>query len=165
MDKIFESAQVEPAEFAPAIVHVMPHRSLSWVGLWMFLALQSFCAFAFAGLAAWQGNVFAPVFAVVELLFVAYCLLRIWRRSAQGEVITLTRNTLRIQRSASALEPVQMHPYWAQVQLRPGRKSGWPTRLLLRSHGREVEVGAFLNEAERADLALRLTQLLKRYRS
>jgi uncharacterized membrane protein len=32
--------------------------------------------------------------------------------------------------------------------------------LLVRSHGREAEIGAFLNDEERSDLAQKLTKLL-----
>jgi uncharacterized membrane protein len=32
--------------------------------------------------------------------------------------------------------------------------------LLLRSHGREIEIGAFLTDAERSELAQRLSALL-----
>ncbi len=139
---------------------LLPHRSLSRVGLWLFVAAQSVAALGFAGLAAWRGNVFAPAFAVLELGIVAYCLARVWRASARGEVITLSASTVEIACMGSREAPQRFHPYWAQLTLQPGRWRGWPSRLLLRSHGREVEIGAFLNEAERADLAQRLASLL-----
>ena len=146
-------------------VVLLPHRSLSRAGLWLFLAAQSVAAGGFAGLAAWRGNVFAPAFAVLELGLVAYCLGRVWRASASGEVITLTASTLEVARMGKSAPPLKMHPYWARLTLQPGRWRGWPSRLLLRSHGRSVEIGAFLNEAERAELALRLSRLLARSRA
>jgi hypothetical protein len=42
---------------------VLPHRSLSRAGLWLFMAAQSVATAGFALLAAWGGNVFAPLFA------------------------------------------------------------------------------------------------------
>jgi Integral membrane protein (DUF2244). len=56
--------------------------------------------------------------------------------------------------------PARFHPYWARVALVPGAWRSAPTRLLVRSHGREAEIGAFLNDEERSDLAQRLTTLL-----
>jgi uncharacterized membrane protein len=56
--------------------------------------------------------------------------------------------------------PARFHPYWARVALVPGAWRNAPTRLLVRSHGREAEIGAFLNDEERSDLAQRLTKLL-----
>jgi uncharacterized membrane protein len=71
-------------------VMVLPHRSLSRSGLTGFLVAQCLAAGIFALLAAWQGNVLAPVFAVLELGVVAYCLQRVWRASGEGQIITLT---------------------------------------------------------------------------
>ena len=56
----------------------------------------------------------------------------------------------------------QFHPYWVRLALQQGRWRGWPSRLLVCSHGREVEIGAFLNEDERRALAQRLSALLAR---
>ena len=139
---------------------LLPHRSLTRAGFWLFLAAQSVAAGGFAGLAAWRGNVFAPVFAVLELGVVAFCLARVWRASANGEIVTLTPTALEVTRTGSAQPTQRFHPYWVQSHLQPGRWHGWPSRLLLRSHGREVEIGAFLNEAEREDVAHRLSVLL-----
>ena len=139
---------------------VLPHRSLSRTGLTGFLIAQSLAAGGFAALAAWQGNVLAPVFAILELAVVAYCLTRVWRVSGVGQIITLTPSRVEIAAAGTA-GPVYFHPYWVRVRLAPGRRRGWPSRLLLGSHGREVEVGKFLNEAERRLLAQRLTQLLR----
>ena len=139
---------------------LLPHRSLTRTGFWLFLAAQSVAAGGFAGLAAWRGNVFAPAFAALELGLVAYCLARVRRASAGGEIITLTATALEVTRMDAAQPTQRFHPYWVQMQLQPGRWHGWPSRLLLRSHGREVEIGAFLNEAERVELAHRLSVLL-----
>ncbi len=144
----------------PVRLLVLPHRSLSRAGLSVFLAAQSFAAGAFAGLAAWRGNVFAPAFALLELAVVAFCLHRVWRNSAIGETISLHPDALEVARMDEGAPVQRFHPYWAQLQLRPGRRFGWPSRLILRSHGREVEIGAFLNETERKALARRLQTLL-----
>jgi uncharacterized membrane protein len=140
-------------------VMVFPHRSLSRSGLIGFLFAQSLAAGIFALLAASQGNVLAPAFALLELGVVAYCLLRVWRASGEGQIITLAPSRLQI--TATRTGSTQFHPYWVQVRLETGRWPGWPSRLLLGSHGRMVEVGQFLNEAERRMLAQRLTQLLR----
>lgn len=144
----------------PARLWILPHRSLSRGGLWLFLAMQSMAAGSFAGLAAWRGNVFAPFFAVLELGVVAYALSRVWRKSAAGEVITFSASAVEVARTDGGAEPLRFHPYWARLELLPGRRFGWPSRLVLRSHGRETEIGRFLNEAERMALARQLSELL-----
>jgi uncharacterized membrane protein len=139
---------------------ILPHRSLSRAGLWLFLAAQSVATAGFASLAAWGGNVFAPVFALVELVLVGYCLNRVWRSSATGQIVVLSPTRLEIAGMDGDAAPARFHPYWARVSLQPGAWRGAPSRLLVRSHGREAEIGAFLNDEERSDLARRLTTLL-----
>ena len=140
-------------------VVVLPHRSLSRAGLLGYLAAQSAAALAFAMLAAVRGVVLAPVFAVLALAATAGCLVRVWRASASGQIITIAPDGVEIRATAGA-PPAHYHPYWMKVRLEPGRWPGWPSRLLVGSHGRETEVGAFLNDAERRELARRLMQLL-----
>lgn len=141
-------------------VVVLPHRSLSRAGLLGYLVAQSIAALGFAVLAATRGVVLAPVFAVLELAVVAWCVVRVWRASARGQVITVAPDGVEITATAGA-PPAHYHPYWMKVRLEPGRWPGWPSRLLVGSHGRETEVGAFLNDAERRELAQRLMQLLR----
>lgn len=139
---------------------ILPHRSLSRAGLWLFMAAQSVATAGFAVLAAWGGNVFAPAFAVVELVLVGYCLNRVWRSSAAGQIVVISPTRLEIAGMDGDGSPVRFHPYWARVALVPGAWRSAPSRLLVRSHGREAEIGAFLNDEERSDLARRLTKLL-----
>jgi uncharacterized membrane protein len=149
----------------PARLLILPHRSLTRAGLWLFLAMQSMAAGSFAGLAAWRGNVFAPFFAVLELGVVAYALSRVWRKSAAGEVVTLSASVVEVARMDGGAEPMRFNPYWARLELKPGLRFGWPSRLVLRSHGRETEIGRFLNEAERVALARQLGELLVQAKS
>jgi uncharacterized membrane protein len=145
-------------------VFLLPHRSLSRAGLLVYLASQSVAALGFAVLAAMLGVVLAPAFAVLELAVVAWCVERVWRASACGQVVTLAPDRVEIAATAGA-PAAHYHPYWMKVRLEPGRWSGWPSRLLVGSHGRETEVGAFLNDAERRELAQRLMQLLREVQS
>ena len=138
---------------------ILPHRSLSRAGLWLFMALQSAATAGFAMLAAWGGNVFAPVFALVELVLVGYCLSRVWRSSAAGQIVVISPVRLEIA-SMDGGAPARFHPYWARLALVPGAWRSAPSRLLVRSHGREVEIGAFLNDGERRDLQRRLSALV-----
>jgi uncharacterized membrane protein len=144
----------------PVSLVLLPHRSLTLTGLVAFLVGQGVAAVGYAALAAWGGNVFAPVFAMAELGLVAYCLVRVWRASAAGQIITLTATQLDIAPTVGT-EVAHFHPYWVRVRLEPGLWRGWPSRLLIGSHGRCVEIGAFLNEDERRVLAQRLMELLR----
>ena len=159
----FQLAMIRVAKDSPShdavSVVVLPHRSLSRAGLLGYLLVQSAVALGCAGLAAVRGVVLAPIFAVLELLVVAWCVVRVWRASACGQVITIAPDGVEISTTAGA-QPAHYHPYWMKVRLQQGRWPGWPSQLLVGSHGRETEVGAFLNDAERRELARRLMQLL-----
>jgi uncharacterized membrane protein len=50
---------------------------------------------------------------------------------------------------------------WARVELESPMIRGYPSRLTLRSHGRAIELGGCLNEAERKHLARELDQALR----
>ena len=141
-------------------VLVLPHRSLSRAGLIGFLLAQGVAIAAFAGLAAVAGNVFAPGFAILAMWFVAFCFLRIWRKSGAGQIVTITPSQLEIATTAGT-QAVCFHPYWTKVRLEKGRHRGWPERLLIGSHGREIEIGAFLNDEERRELARKISDLIR----
>lgn len=151
-----------PGEAAgdPVSLVLLPHRSLTRAGLVAFLVGQSLVAGGYALLAALRGNVFAPVFAMLELALVSGCLARVWKASGKGQIITLTPTQLDVA-PTSGTQGARFHPYWTHVRLERGPWPGWPSRLLVGSHGREVEVGAFLNEDERQALARRLMELLQ----
>ena len=149
-----------PASGEAVSVAVLPHRSLTRRGLIAFVVAQGLAAGGFAALAAWRGNVFAPGFALIELAIVAICLARVWKASGTSQIVTITPSRVDVAMLPGA-DPAHFHPYWVRVRMEAGRWPGWPSRLLLGSHGREVEIGAFLNDDERRDLAQRLTELLR----
>lgn len=139
-----------------ATLWLKPNRALSRRDLRRLIMILAALALTTAGLGAWQGNVFAPLFALVESSAVAFALGVAWRAGDRSERITLDTSSLEVQ-SLPARRSTRFQPYWVRVQLKegPGRR-----RLLLRSHGRELEIGAFLNEGERAELSKRLMVLL-----
>lgn len=109
-----------------------------------------------AGLGAWQGNVFAPLFALIESCAMALALRQAWRAGDRSERITLDAAALEV-RSLPGRRRTHFQPYWVRVQLAPGNGHH---RLLLRSHGRELEIGAFLADEERAEVSRKLNVLL-----
>ncbi|TNY27209.1 hypothetical protein BV497_04750 [Fulvimonas soli] len=133
-----------------------PNRALSRRGLRRLIVVLAVLALTTAGLGAWQGNVFAPLFALVESFAVAFALGRAWRAGDRSERITLDSSSLEVQ-SLPGRRRVRFQSYWVRVRLAPGHGHN---RLLLRSHGRELEIGSFLAEEERAELSGKLKVLL-----
>lgn len=112
-------------------------------------------AFAAAGL--W------PVlpFVGLELALLAYGLRVVQRRARDREWIRVDeRDVLVHQRRGEAVREHRFARPWTRVELRAPRVATWPSRLLLASQGRSIEVGACLTESERQGLRRRLVELL-----
>ena len=145
-----------PAGLPCATIWLKPNRALSRRDLRRLIGVLAALALTTAGLGAWQGNVFAPLFALIESSAVAFALGVAWRAGDRSERITLDAKSLEVQ-SLPGRRSARFQPYWVRVQL--GRGAG-RHRLLLTSHGRELEIGAFLADEERAELSKKLMVLL-----
>lgn len=124
----------------------------------------------FAGTAAWSGAIAAgltyagawPVlpFTGLELALLWWALRQIDSTADDFERISLDANRLAIDaRCGTRVEHHEFHPYWAQLHRwqAPGEHSH---RLLIRSHGKEVEVGRLLTEEEKTALGNELKKNL-----
>ncbi len=151
--------QVRRADDGASRVEVLlsPNRSLSWVGLSRFFALMALVSLAVSGYSAWQGNVFAPFFAVLEMAVLALCLWLVWVSGNRRELISVAPEAVEV-RWLPPRRPARFHPCWTRMALEGhhGRERVW-----IGSHGQRVELGSFLPEAERAQLARRLRELLE----
>ncbi len=107
-----------------------------------------------AGLGAWQGNVFAPLFALVESGAMVFALRVAWRAGDRCERITVDGSSLEVQ-SLPGRRCARFQCGWVRVRMDTGNG-----RLLLSSHGRDLEIGAFLAEPERVAVAEKLKVLL-----
>ncbi|MDQ6646675.1 MAG: DUF2244 domain-containing protein [Pseudomonadota bacterium] len=137
-------------------IWLRPNRTLSRRDLSRLIMALVALALTTAGLGAWQGNVFAPLFALVESVAVAVALSAAWRAGDRSERITLDPQSLEV-RSLPGQRSTCFQAYWVRVLLEPGNRG---RRLLLSSHGRELEIGAFLAESERVALSGKLKVLL-----
>ncbi|WP_022948063.1 DUF2244 domain-containing protein [Methylohalobius crimeensis] len=111
--------------------------------------------FALAG--AW------PVlpFSGAELWLLGYGLTRSMRESAIREIITLDREKLRIERAVPDVE--RFHEFlraWVRIEWSGPTRLNECGRLYVGSHGKQVEIGAFLIEEEKQALAQSLQQAL-----
>jgi len=83
-----------------------------------------------------------------------------WRGSIR-EVVTVDEKSVAIESGRD--KPTERHEFqrpWTQVILERSAGSWYPSRLLIRSHGRQVEIGRFLNEEERRGLAEALNRII-----
>ena len=144
---------------------IVPHRSLSVVGLRILLGVVlAACvasSTAFVLLGAWPVGVFAGL----ELVLAAV-LFRLHMNAARAsELLLLTPAGLRIVRTSARgrVETRDLSADWMAVRLeeRPGRVPA----LMLRGRGLAMEVGGALGEEAKRSLAEALAEALHRRRN
>ena len=142
-----------------------PNMSLPTGGfllLMAFLATICFCAgVAFVLAGAW------PVFGFlgIDVLIVYLAFKLNYRNARRFETLQLTNEILTVERVAPSGKRKSWHlqPYWLQVELDKNASPGG--RLILRSHGRILEIGSFLTEGEKINLAQTLREKIAALRS
>lgn len=139
-----------------------PNRSLSWrQNLAVFAGLCMVTLALVIPLVAMGFWLVLP-FAGLELLVVGIGLYCVICRCHECEVICVAADSIRIERGRRRPEQRWVLPRtWAQVVLNGCSRQWYPSRLLIRAHGRTVEVGRFLVEEERRQLAQDLTRCLR----
>ena len=133
---------------------IRPNRSLTRRQLQIaFAVIAVVClgiASAFAALGLW------PVlpFAGLEVLAIGAGFYLSALGGREMEVVSVARDTVAVEKGGrKAHERHELSRAWLQVRLLPSRLRWYPSRLVLRSHGHDVELGGFLNEDERRQLA------------
>lgn len=146
-------------------IRVRPNRSLSTRECLTAFTIIACGCLTIAGTFAWHGLWVPLPFAGAEVLLLGAALTWVERQGRRTETIELSRHRIAVRAGgAGRTRRVDFHPGWMRIELRPGRHAGYPQRLLLASHGRELEVGAFLNEDERSALFGHLNESLNAVR-
>ena len=102
-------------------------------------------------------------FAGAEILFLGYCVLGALRYSSVRETITITNEKVLIDKKGRR-NTRQSHCFqkvWVQVVVKKPTYCNHPDRLVIRSHGWEIELGRFLVAKERKAVAKKLEQLIR----
>jgi uncharacterized membrane protein len=146
-------------------VVLYPNRSLGTTG---FAVLMT--AIVLVSVAIGAGFMMVGAWPVTGFLGLDILLLYLafrwnYRDARRAEFVRLDRDGLSVRR----LEPDgrslswRFEPYWVRVVLeQAGRHE---RRLVLRSHGRQVAIGAFLTQNERIELARALQTALREHRA
>lgn len=131
-----------------------PNQSLTWRQASIVFGALAVVCLAIA--AVFTLNGFWPVlpFAGAELLAVGAGMYVCMLRGTSSEVVSVGERQIAIEKGRRHPEQRwEMPRAWAGVALLRPAVKWYPTRLVLRSHGREVELGTFLTEDERQQLA------------
>lgn len=141
---------------------IRPNRSLTWKEA--SLAYAAIAAFVLAiGLACYSlGFAFVLPFSGLEIVGLgAGFYVCLWRSTKQ-EVVSIDQQHFVLERGRfRPLQRYEFNRHWVRVVVQASPQTRYPSRLTIRSHGREVELGAFLNEDDRRRLARELSCALQ----
>ena len=142
-------------------IMVMPNRAMPWQHIMMIYLLISGVTISIAFGFFTQGLTLILPFAGLELLALGVVLyISAWRSNIK-EVVNVTEEKIRIEIGQNAPEKTyELDKAWAKVVLERSWNNWYPSRLLLRSHGRQFEIGKFLNEQERQCLEVELKKVI-----
>ena len=146
---------------APAFhIDLCPHCSLSTRGAVVFFTLVCAVTVGIAGVAAVLG--FWPLlpFAGAEMALLGWALRSNMQRREEREHIAVSDTEVIITYTRGTPRRVVFPRHWARVKIRRPKSPLHRGRLVIESHGRAYEVGTFLTEEERRQLAARLGSLI-----
>ena len=143
-------------------IEIRPNRSLSWREakiVYGGIGFVCLCvALGFTAMGYW------PVlpFAGLELLALGAAYYVVSLGAQRREVVRFSEHTVAVEKGRKNLDQSwQFARAWTRVILATPVVAWYPKRLLLRSHGKEIELGDFLNESERETLAAELRRALQ----
>ncbi len=141
---------------------VKPNQAMSWPSLMLVFAgiatvtLTIGVSFYLIGLTLILPFSGIEILALGAALYITSC------NGDVQEVIVINRDTIVVERGRRGPEQREIFQRpWTQAVLERSWNSWYPSRLLIRSHGRQLEIGKFLNEQERQGLAKELGKALK----
>jgi uncharacterized membrane protein len=142
-------------------IELAPNCSLTAAGAKLFFG--STCLFSLTFSMMFVAMGFWPVlpFWALEMLALGVALRASLQRRAYTQTVTITDSQVSlVTRSRRGEAKQEFARHWAKVRLRSPRTRLNPSRLLIESRGRAYEVGRFLTEEDRCQLAERLRYLV-----
>lgn len=137
---------------------IAANQSMTWRQTRLFLAatyaLSGLILLVCLSLGLW------PIipFAGLELMALTYCLYLVACRNGTREIVTVNEQHVIVEKSRRRVLERQTFPrYWVKVVLCAPPHRWYASRLTIGSHGRTIEVGRCLVEAERIELARELS--------
>ncbi len=147
------------AETGQVTLLLAPNRALNRKQVRRLTWEVCIAALLVAALAAWGGDVFAPMFTLVEIPVVATAFWLVWRNGDRRERITLDTDQVRIEQLPAKGRAARTFPAaWTRVRVLD--RGDGHHHVVLAAHGHEQEVGQCLGDEERMQLSRWLKTLL-----
>ena len=142
-------------------ITLKPNKSLSWKSNLLFILVISVtCGAIGLGFYLVGASLILP-FAGLEILLVGACVYFVVHRTYKQEVITLTPDTLKIEKGISKPDKVwEYFRVWAYVVVEKPKHPWYPAHILITSKGERVPIGDFLMEKEKITLVENLRNII-----
>jgi uncharacterized membrane protein len=145
---------------------LQPTRSMTWREAKVFIAAVALVSI---GIGMWffvQGFPLVLPFSGLETLAVAAAFYTVMREGENREVVSLFPRQLVVEKGRRRADVrAEFDRLWVRVELVHSPRRWYPSRLLLTSHGRPVELGRFLTNGEREALASALDRAIEEFAS
>ena len=140
---------------------VRRNQSLSWRGNKLFIYFMAVISLGIAGMFALQGLWLILPFAGLEILALTFALYVCSLRCRDQEVVTISDDVVTVEKGRqNPSEAWQFERAWLKLELIKSPLQGHPSKLLMRSNGKETEIGRCLTNDERKSLSDSLAKAL-----
>ncbi len=144
----------QSADSEKARIMAKGNFSLAADGLIYLLLALAFVSLCLAGILALRGYWPVLVIAVIQLVLVAWILIRAWERAWVSDVIEIDAEKIRITHQRHRRKQYsELDTAWAVIELKQPEIAWYNTRVQLRSRSKVVELGSFLTNEEKHQLA------------
>jgi len=141
---------------------IRPNCSMPWRDVVRFYAGIAIVTLGIATAFAMKGAWLILPFAGLEMLVLGIALYVVAQRAASWQEIAIDADKIRVvDHSAKKVKKLSFQRAWVRVMLEEAAITGHPSRLLLGSHGRHVEIGNCLNEEEKRHLVAQLRRAVE----
>lgn len=150
-------------------VVIRPNRSLSWRQSMVFLAAIAVPLLLISLVLAMRGFWLILPFAGLELAALFACIYVVSHAAQRCEVVSIGESVVRVEKGrdrgrcpdkGGPEQCVEFARGWVRVELTKRSGDWYPQRLWIGASGRRVEIGGFLVDEEKTELAAELHRLL-----
>ena len=138
-----------------------PNNSSSWQFNMVIVSSLAFIAFCISTFFALQGIWLVFIFAGLEVSALLICLYLRLRANIRIEVITFDEDTVIIEQGRYHAEKSwKYHRLWSKILVKRPGTYGRQKQIFIRSHGKELELGSFLNKQDKDILVQNLKSVI-----
>lgn len=139
-----------------------PNQSTDWKTSIIFISIIAITCLAIGIGFAFAGATMILPFAGLEVIFVGVCVYLVMKKTYKQEVITLTQETLKIEKGGGKIDQVwEYFRMWSFVSVERPQHPWYPAHIVVTSKGERVPIGDFLNEDEKEELVSNLERIIQ----